>query len=191
MLIVDFVGLVCGFRGLTETLEKQSENSRRLWLLPGKFRDKCWKIFPNREMLWILGLQVLGKPNLLRTLGRHCPGPCPNLPCGVFGHRQLQPSRDFLKQGRRPRGKDSPKNSLSTRPDQIKNWTQIRSAEPRDQQSILQGGRKLVYQTRHLGEFRDVSLVRCKKKHANNFSIKGFGASKTLSPEILYRWHRN
>ena len=60
-----------------------SENSRRLWLflgsarafprkIPGKSREKCWKYFPNRKSLWILGFGAPGKANLPRTLGRHC-----------------------------------------------------------------------------------------------------------------------
>ena len=50
--------------------------------VPGKFRENCWKMFPNREMLQILGLT--GKANLLQTLGPHFPGPCADLSCGVF-----------------------------------------------------------------------------------------------------------
>ena len=42
------------------------------------------KIFPNREMLQILGFQAPGKANLPGTLGPHCSGPCPHLPGGVF-----------------------------------------------------------------------------------------------------------
>ena len=34
-----------------------------------------------------------GKANLPRTLGRHCPGPCPH---GFFWSGQLQPSRVFM-----------------------------------------------------------------------------------------------
>ena len=56
-----------------------SENSRRLWLFPGRFggsrgklRENCWKFFPNREMLQILGFRAPGKANLPGTLGRHC-----------------------------------------------------------------------------------------------------------------------
>ena len=39
---------------------------------------------PNRKMLWIRGFGVPGKANLPRTLGWHCPEPCPNLLLGMF-----------------------------------------------------------------------------------------------------------
>ena len=38
---------------------------------PGKSRENSWKIFPNREMLQILGFRAPGKANLPGTLGRH------------------------------------------------------------------------------------------------------------------------
>ena len=38
----------------------------------------------NHEMLSSLGFRAPGKANLPRTLGRHCPAPCPHLLCGVF-----------------------------------------------------------------------------------------------------------
>ena len=72
-------------------------NSRRLWLfpgsvqefwgkVPGRLRENCWKIFPNREMLQILRFRAPGKANLPETLG----------PRGVFWNRQFQPSQVFL-----------------------------------------------------------------------------------------------
>ena len=36
------------------------------------------------DMLYIPGFGAPGKANLPRTLGQYCPGPCPNLLCGVF-----------------------------------------------------------------------------------------------------------
>ena len=64
---------VCGMRsGVPE------ENSGNV---PGKLLEK---IFPNREMLQILGFRAPEKANLPGTLGRHCPGPCPHLPGGEF-----------------------------------------------------------------------------------------------------------
>ena len=72
-----------------------SENSRRLWLFPGslrgvprkiagKPREYCWKIFPNREMLQILGFRALEKANLPGTLGRHCLDLVPTFRAGCF-----------------------------------------------------------------------------------------------------------
>ena len=55
--------------------------------IPGKIR----KVFPNRNMLQVLGFRAPGKAaNLPRTLGRHCPAPCPRLFCGaVFWNGEL------------------------------------------------------------------------------------------------------
>ena len=76
-----------------------SENSRRLWACgcfrgllggsrgklresPGKIAGK--KIFPNREMLQILGFWAPGKANLLGTLGPHCQDLVPTFRAGCF-----------------------------------------------------------------------------------------------------------
>ena len=65
-------------------ISENSENSRRLWLflgslrefcrkVPGKFRENCWKIFPeSHQMQQIPGLRAPGKANLPGTLGPHC-----------------------------------------------------------------------------------------------------------------------
>ena len=77
-----------GVEGICQKLEKAAavsgiclgvaeENS-------GKILGKtAGNIFPNRKMLQVLGFRALGKANLPRTLGRHCTGRCPNLPCGL------------------------------------------------------------------------------------------------------------
>ena len=52
--------------------------------VPGKFRENCWKIFPespNATNSWISGT---GKGKPAGNLGSTLPGPCPHLPCGVF-----------------------------------------------------------------------------------------------------------
>ena len=51
------------------------------------------KIFPNREMLQMLGFRALGKANLPGTLGRHCLDLDHTFRVGSFGNRQFQPSR--------------------------------------------------------------------------------------------------
>ena len=61
-------------------------NFFNLWALrvresPGKIAGN---IFPNREMLQILGFVAPGKANLPRTLGAHRAEPCPDLPRGEF-----------------------------------------------------------------------------------------------------------
>ena len=73
----------------------RSENSRRLWLflgsargfpreISGKSRENCWKFFPNREMLQIIGFWAPGKTNLPGTFGRHCLDLVPTFRAGCF-----------------------------------------------------------------------------------------------------------
>ena len=54
----------------------------------GKFRENsgkiAGKIFPNREMLQILGFQAPGKANLPETLGPHCRDLVPTFRAGCF-----------------------------------------------------------------------------------------------------------
>ena len=55
---------------------------------PGKLRESpgksAGKIFPNREMLQILGFRAPGKANLPGTLGRHCRDLVPTFRAGCF-----------------------------------------------------------------------------------------------------------
>ena len=73
----------------------ESENSRRLWLFPGsvrgfsgktpgKFRENCWKIFPETRTAANSRISGTGKGKPAGNLGSTLPGPCPHLPCGVF-----------------------------------------------------------------------------------------------------------
>ena len=54
----------------------------------GKFRENsgkiAGKIFPNCQMLQILGFRAPGTENLPETLGPHWTRPCADLPCGMF-----------------------------------------------------------------------------------------------------------
>ena len=54
----------------------------------GKFRENsgkiAGKIFPNRQMLQILGFQAPGKANLPGTLGPHCRDLVPTFRAGCF-----------------------------------------------------------------------------------------------------------
>ena len=90
---------------------RRSQNFRWPWLFlwsfwefprktPGKSREDIGKhLLESRDMLYILGLRAPEKANLLRTLGRHCPEPCPDLLhriINIYKNRQLQPSRVFL-----------------------------------------------------------------------------------------------
>ena len=88
----------------------KSENSRRLWLflgslrefwrkVPGKFRENCWKIFPNREMLQILGFRAPGKANLPGTLGPHCRDLVPTFRAGCFLKSTVPAFSSFSHQG--------------------------------------------------------------------------------------------
>ena len=51
---------------------------------PGKSRGKLLKMFPESEMLQILGFSGSGKGKPAGNLGSTLPEPCPHLPCGVF-----------------------------------------------------------------------------------------------------------
>ena len=77
------------------SMASDSENSRRLWLFLGSVRE-FWrkvpgnsgkiagKIFPNHEMLQILGFRAPGKANLPGTLGPHCRDLVPTFLAGCF-----------------------------------------------------------------------------------------------------------
>ena len=81
--------------GISMILVLESENSRRLWLflgslrefwrkVPGKFREDCWKIFPESPNATNTRISGTGKGKPAGNLGSTMPGPCPHLPCGVF-----------------------------------------------------------------------------------------------------------
>ena len=71
----------------------------------GKLRESggkiAGKIFPDREMLRILGFRAPGKANLSQTMGPHCPGPCADLPCGVFFEIDSSSLLEFFSEKKR------------------------------------------------------------------------------------------
>ena len=85
----------------------KSENSRRLWLflgslrefwrkVPGKFRENCWKKFPESPNATNSRISCTGKGKPRREPWVHTAGTLspPSLR-GVFRNRQFQPSRVF------------------------------------------------------------------------------------------------
>ena len=76
----------------TESFQKTREGCGCFWCLcgssGGKFRENsrkiAGKIFPNRQMLQILGFRAPGKANLPGTLGPHCRGLVPTFRAGCF-----------------------------------------------------------------------------------------------------------
>ena len=80
---------------VSQKVQRISENSRRLWLFvgcvrgfprrtPGKSRENSWKIFPESRNAINSRISGTGKGKPAGNLGSTLPGPCPNLPCGVF-----------------------------------------------------------------------------------------------------------
>ena len=53
-------------------------------VLEKKLRESPGKLFPDREVLQILGFRAPGKAEPAGNLGSTLPGPCPRLPCKVF-----------------------------------------------------------------------------------------------------------
>ena len=52
--------------------------------VPGKLRENCWKHFPESRNATNSRIPGTGKGKPAGNLGSTLPGPCPNLPCGVF-----------------------------------------------------------------------------------------------------------
>ena len=79
-------------RGLSKLIQKTREGCGCFRGLfggsPGKLRESpgkiAGKLFPNREMLQILGFRAPGKANLPGTLGRHCRDLVPTFRAGCF-----------------------------------------------------------------------------------------------------------
>ena len=59
---------------------------------PGKFAGK---IFPNREMLQIIGFRAPGKVNLPGTLGRHCEDLVPTFRAGCYSKSKVPAFSSF------------------------------------------------------------------------------------------------
>ena len=59
---------------------------REFWRkVPGKFRENCWKNFPESRNAANSRISGTGKGKpAAGNLGSTLPGPCPHLPCGVF-----------------------------------------------------------------------------------------------------------
>ena len=89
------------FRARFSKLEKAVAVSGLFGGSPGKLRENpgkiAGKIFPNREMLQILGFQAPGKANLPGTLGPHCRDLVPTFHAGCLLKPTVQPSRVFLR----------------------------------------------------------------------------------------------
>ena len=64
-------------------------------MYPANRSQNCWKFFPNRDMLQILGFRALGRANLPANIGSTLPL-VPTFCAGCFRNRQFQPSRVFL-----------------------------------------------------------------------------------------------
>ena len=80
----------------TKSIPKITQKTREgLWLFPGsvqgfsrrtpgKSQENCWKIFPESRNATNFRISGTGKDKPAGNLGATLPGPCPNLPCGVF-----------------------------------------------------------------------------------------------------------